>query len=170
MTIKDSNCRMCHTATESTTHALSACSENAQTLYTARHDRRRRPIYQDEYNFQESDHGKPWYQQSLPRAVLKNEKAKICWNVPFILEKPSENGANKTDVIVHDKETNTWTLLEVTVCQVNKIADRVKEKQTKYIELCAGIKREYKSTSVYQINIVFDFVGGHHEQLRNDLR
>ena len=52
-----------------------------------------RPIYHcllDKYNFQESDHGKPWYQQSLVRAVLENEKAKIDWNhdVPFILEKP----------------------------------------------------------------------------------
>ena len=103
------------------------------------------------------------------RAYL-NEKAKLYWNVPFLLEKPPENGANEPDVIVHDKEANTWTLLEGTVCQVDKIADRVKEKQTKYIELCAGIKREYKSTSVYQINIVFDFLGGHHEQLRNDLR
>ena len=63
-------------------------------------------------------------------------------------------------IIVNDKETNTWTLLEGTVCQVDKIADRVKEKQTKYIELRTGIKREYKSTSEYQINIVFDFLGG----------
>ena len=95
--------------------------------------------------------------QRLPRAVLENEKAKIYWNVPSILEKPLENGANMPDVIVHDKETNTWTLLEGTVCQIDKIADRVKEKQTKYIELRAGIKRKNKlSTSVYQINIVFD--------------
>jgi len=57
-----------------------------------------------------------------------------------------------------------------TVCQVDKIVEQSKEKQTKYIELRTGIKREYKSTSVYQINIVFDFLGGHHEQLRNDLR
>ena len=55
-----------------------------------------------------------------------------------------KNGANKPDVIVHDKETNTWTLLEGTVCQVGKIADRVKEKQTKYIELRAGIKESTK--------------------------
>ena len=70
MTITDTNCRMCHTATESTTHVLSACSKIAQTLYTARHDRMLRPIYHcllDKYNFQESDHGKPWYQQSAVR-------------------------------------------------------------------------------------------------------
>ena len=112
-------------------------------------------------------HGKPQYQQNLPRAVLENEKAKIYWNVPFILEKPPENGANKPDVIVHDKETNTWTLLEGTVCQVDKIESKKNKQNT---ELRAGIKREYKTTSVYQINIVFDFLGGHHEQLRNYLR
>ena len=50
---------------------------------------------------------------------------------------------NNNTIIVHNKETNTWTLLEGTVCQVDKIADRVKEKQTKYLELCAGIKRDY---------------------------
>ena len=69
MTITYTNCRMCHTATESTTHVLSACSKIVQTLYTVRHDRMLRPIYHcllDKYNFQESDHEKPWYQQSLP--------------------------------------------------------------------------------------------------------
>ena len=65
-------------------------------------------------------------------------------NVPFILEKPPENGANKPDVIVHDKETNIWTLFEGTVCQVDKIAERFKEKQTKYIELRAVTVQKYK--------------------------
>ena len=63
MTITDTNCSMCHTATESTTHVLSACSKIAQTLYTARHDRMLRAIYHcllDKYNLEESDHGKPW--------------------------------------------------------------------------------------------------------------
>ena len=88
------------------------------------------------------------------------------YNVPFILKKPPGNGANKPDGIVHDKETNIWTLFEGTVCQIDKIAKRFEEKQTKYIELRAGIKREYESIGVYQINIVYDFL----EQLRNDLR
>ena len=86
-----------------------------------------RPLYHcllDKYNIQESDHGKLWYQQSLPHLVLEHEKAKIFWNVPFILEKPPGNGANIHDVTVHYEETNIWTL-----CQVDKIAERFEEKQ-----------------------------------------
>ena len=54
--------------------------------------------------------------------------------------------------------------------EVDKIDEGFEEKQTKYRELPSGIKREYKGTSLYQINIVFDFLGGHHEQLGNELR
>ena len=62
MTIIDTNCGTYHTATESTTHELSACSKIAQTLHTATHDTMLRPLHHclvDKYNFQESDHGKP---------------------------------------------------------------------------------------------------------------
>ena len=90
--------------------------------------------------------------------------------MPFILEKPPGNGANKSDVIVHDKETNIWLYLKVESARKAKGAERIEEKQTKYIELRVCIKRERKSIGVYQINIVFDLLGGHHEQLRNDLR
>ena len=38
------------------------------------------------------------------------------------------------------------------------IAERFEEQQTKYIELRAGIKREYESIGVYQINIVSTFL------------
>ena len=55
---------------ESTTHVLSACSRIAQTLYTARHNRMLRPIY---------------CLLVFTARVLKNEKAKIYWNVPFSL-------------------------------------------------------------------------------------
>ena len=39
----------------------------------------------------------------------------------------------------------------------------------KYTELCAGSKLLYKNTSVKQINIVFNFIGGYHGELRKGL-
>ena len=44
-------------------------------------------------------------------------------------EKSPENQAYKPVVIVHDKETNIWTVFEGIVCKVDKIAERFKEKQ-----------------------------------------
>ena len=106
-----------------------------------------------------------------PTQCLRMRRQRYIGMCPLsVLEKPPGNGVNKPDVIVHDKETNIWTLFDGTVFQADKITERFEEKQTKYIELRAGIKREYESILVYQINIVFDFLGGHHEQLRNDLR
>ncbi len=45
-----------------------------------------------------------------------------------------------------------------------------KSQLEKYTELRAGIKQLYKSPSVKQINVVFDFLGGFHEELKKDLR
>ena len=56
--ITDTKCKMCGTATASTTHVLCACPKIAQSLYKARHDRSLRRIYHhllEKYNFQEND-------------------------------------------------------------------------------------------------------------------
>ena len=37
------------------------------------------------------------------------------------------------------------------------------------ITIRAGIKQLYKNTSITQINLVFDFLGGYHEELRKGL-
>ena len=65
---------------------------------------------------------------------------------------------------VYNKQTNNWTLLEGTVCHVGTIVDKTAKKQEKYTELCAGIKQLYKNISVKQFNIVFNFLGGYHEE------
>ena len=72
----------------------------------------------------------------------------------------------KFDMAVYNKQTNNWTLLDGTVCQVGTIADKTAKKQEKYTELRAGIKQLCKNIRVKQINIVFDFLAGHHEKLR----
>lgn len=101
---------------------------------------------------------------------MKNENAKILWGIPFQLQKAPENGANKIDMAVYyDKQTNNWTLLEGTVCQIGTLADKTLEKKETYQELRAGIKQLYKSTRVKEINIVFDFLGGYQEELRKRL-
>ena len=159
MIITDTSCTMCQTAQESTTHLLSACSNIAQTLYIARDDRMLRSIYNCLLNSTISrkvtmeSHGSNRAYRTQNSAWKKREGKDIFGNVPFIFEKPPENGAYKPVVIVHDKETNICSVFEGTVCKVDKIAEQFKEKQAKCIDLCAGIKREHRSTSVYQYGL-----------------
>ena len=100
---------MCKENVESTTHVPSMCSKIAQTLYMVGHDHMLRPIYQyllHKYEYQESDHSKPWYQQKQPQ-LLRNTISKVQWNVPFHLnEKAQSNGANRIDMSVWDKVKN----------------------------------------------------------------
>lgn len=88
---------------------------------------------------------------------MENENAKILWAIRFQLQKTPENGANKIDMAIYDKQTSNQTLLESTVCQVGAIVDKAGKKQEKYTELLAGIKQLYKSKSVKQINIILTF-------------
>ena len=111
---------------------LCACPKILQSLYKARHEGPLRPIYHrllETCNFQESDNDKPWNQQRPPSAVMENENAKILWDVPFELPKAPENEANKIDMTVYNKQTNNWTILEGTVCQVGTIAGKTAKKQ-----------------------------------------
>ena len=131
-----------------------------------------RPIYHYllyKYDFQESDHPKPWYQQSIPAAVVENEKAKIIWDLPFHLDKAPENGANRIDMAVLDKGKKTWILVEGTICTVGSIEERTRHKHEKYTDLRAGIKNIYRDCTVIQKNIVFDFLGGYHNVLEKEI-
>ena len=98
-----------------------------------------------------------------PSEVMEKENVNFFGGVPFQLQK------NKIAMAVYDKQTDNWTLLEGTVCQVGTIEDKIVKKQEKYTELRAGIKQLSKSTSVTKINLVFDFLGGYHEELRKRL-
>ena len=42
----------------------------------------------------------------------------------FLTSEGTKNGANEIDMAIYDKQTNNWTLLEGTVCQVGTNADK----------------------------------------------
>ena len=117
----------------------------------------------------ENDHSKPCYEQRPPSAVIENDKAKIMWNTAFYLPEPPEDGANKIDIAVYDIQRKERLLLEGTVCGIGKIGDRTSKKQMKYRDLRSGIKQMYPSHKVTQANIVFDFLGNYHKDLKTQV-
>ena len=107
--------------------------------------------------------------QSIPAAVVENANAKILCHTPFQLESAPENGANKIDIAVLDKQGKSWLLIQGTVCQVGRIKEKTLMKQEKFIDQRKGIKNLCKDHTVTQINVVFDFLGGYYTKMEEEL-
>ena len=167
----DDICRICHSSKESTTHILTSCTPIAQSLYKARHDKMLRPIYYrllEKYDLLNQQKLLPWYCQPPPLATVENSRAKIFWDVQHLLSTCPEEGANKPDIVVLDKEKDMAYVIEGTICEIGKIEERTLTKQNKYTDLLYGLKRLYSLDTIIQINVVMDFVGGYHSELVND--
>ena len=167
----DDICRICHSSKESTTHILTSCTLIAQSLYKARHDKMLRPIYYrllEKYDLLNQQNLLSWYHQPPPLATVENSRAKIFWDVQHLLSTCPEEGANKPDIVVLDKEKDMAYVIEGTICEIGKIEERTLTKQNKYTDLRYGLKRLYSLDTIIQINVVMDFVGGYHSKLVND--
>lgn len=168
----DLKCRFCKEKEETVPHLLINCSTLAQSLYKARHDRMLRPIYHQlmrTYELTNEDE-KPWHKQSVPEPVVENKKAKILWDIPIHLKTAPQNGANKPDIVVKDKEKKTWFIIEGTVCNLGCIDERSLYKQQKYTELRSGLKSLNPDYKVIQVNIVLDFLAGYNKKLVQDIK
>ena len=168
----DDTWRICHSSKESATYILTSCTPIAHSLYKARHDKMLRLIYYcllDKYDSLHQQTLPPWYRQSPPKVRVKNSKAKMFWDVQDLLETCHQEGANKPDIVVLDKENETAYLFQGTICEIGKIVERTIAKQNKYTDLRYGLKRLCSLNTVTQINLVMDFVGEYHTKLINEL-
>ena len=55
----------------------------------------------------------PWHKQPAPKPSVKNERAKILWDIPIYLDVAPENGANKPNIVILDKDKATWIIIVV---------------------------------------------------------
>ena len=111
----------------------------------------------------------PWYRQPPPTATVENSKAKIFWDVQHLLNTCPEEGANKPDIVVLDKEKDMAYVTEGTICEIGKSEERTPTKQKKYTGQRYELKRLHSLGTIIQINVVMEFVGGYHSKLVNEL-
>ena len=107
----------------------------------------------------------------LPATPISNSRkleSKDFWDVQHLLSTCLEEGANKPDIVVLDKEKDMAYVIEGTICETGKIEERTLTKQNKYTDLRYGLKRLYSLDTIIQINVVMDFVGGYHSKLVHD--
>ena len=170
----DLTCRFCHSFDENIAHIMCKCSVLAQSLYTSRHDRMLRPVYhailQKFELSDDSDRATPWHKESPPKSSVESENAKVLWNIPIHPDTPPKDGANKPDIVVHDKKGKQFIIFEGTVCNVGEIHDRDQRKTEKYVDLRSSLKRMNPGHQIMQVNVVFDFPSGYHTNLIRKLR
>ena len=130
------------------------------------------PIYHQiilPYGFAEDEDQMPWHKQPTPKPSVESERAKILWDIPIYLDVTPENGANKPDLVVLDKDKDTWRIVQGNVCNTGYIHERTLYKQEKYTDLRSGLKRLYPNHKAGQVNVVLDFLRGYNKQLLEDL-
>ena len=120
------------------------------------------------YSF-ESEVSKPWYQQEMPKPAKENKRAKVFWDIPIYVDKASENGANRPDMVILDKINKNWIIIEGTVCLIGEITEREKLKSSEYRDLREALKRLYPGYTVQQLNIVLDYLGGYNRNLIEEM-
>ena len=133
-------CRLCHSFDENIAHIMCKCSALAQSLYTSRHDRiMLRPVYhailQKFELSDDSGRATPWHKESLPKNSVENENAKVLWNISIHQDIPPKDGADKPEIVVHDRKGKQLIIFEGTVCKVGEIHDRDQRKTEKYMDL-----------------------------------
>ena len=80
-----------------------------------------------------------------------------------------ENGANKPDIVIHNKEINEVKIIEVGITGDTSITSTTHRKILKYTEFKNVIKREWKLEKVDLIPVIIGVTGLYRKKLKEDL-
>ena len=119
-TTSDVLCRMCHECPESIAHEIAGCRALAQTKYIARHNGALKILFfelLDDLELIESV--PPWYSPTTPKPEYHTTKARAFWNVP-VFPCSTEVRANRIDVRIIEKETETVKIIEMSCPWIKK--------------------------------------------------
>ncbi len=85
----------------------------------------------------------------------ENHRAKILWDVPISTDE--DIVARRPDVFLQDKMNSHLYLIEMAVAWDSIQEERRAEKQPKYWELCADLRRQFRG---YRMDVVPVVIGG----------
>ena len=132
-------CRMCSEKDESMGHLVGdQCSKPAQAEYKHRHDNVARMIHWNITHSYSLDVSSKWYQHK-PKGVIENDHVKLLWN--FNIQTSTYIQARRPDVVVVDREKETFNIIDIAVPADAGIIEKEKEKVEKYQDLRREVAR-----------------------------
>ena len=130
-------CRLCGDATETVQHIVSGCKKLAQREYKKRHNKVALRVHWKicrKYGMECTD---KWYDHQ-PLPIAENGEVRITWDMAVYPDKVLKH--NQPDITLVHKDTQKWTLIDISVPADQNITRTVE----KYQELAFEIRNTYR--------------------------
>ena len=135
----EGKCRKCGGYVETVGHLISGCKMLAQREYRRRHDRMGLRVYWElcgKYGLKRSE------KVPDPVRTSADGKVEIRWDQKIVIPKAIEH--SRPDVVVIDRASRRWTLIDFAVPFDANVATKEREKVKRYEELAALVSREHR--------------------------
>ena len=155
-TSQTDRCRMCHNASETSEHLVSACPKLAQREYKRRHDKVAALVHWNLLRHHGIPSCKHWYEHQ-PERVTETNNCKILWD--FNVQTDKIIDARRPDIIRIDKDKRTAQIIDIAVPIDRNVTVKEIEKVEKYQELAIEVRRLWKLTKVEVVPVVIGALG-----------
>ena len=133
-------CRMCGDYVETVGHLVSACKKMAQTDYKRRHDRMGLRVYWEVCGNLGLTRSAKWYEETPdPVRRRKDGLTEVWWDQT--VSTPTKFDRNRPDMVVIDRESKRWFMVDFSVPCDSNVAKKENEKIDKYKDLAAEFAR-----------------------------
>ena len=153
-------CRLCKEYQENVMHLLSGCKVLAGTEYLRRHNNALMILCVEWGKLNGLLPPKTsWYKEKWEKGkIFENENQKMCWDFEYNLRKTTT--ARRPDVTIEDKNSKKILLIDMACPNENNIAEKRREKLTKYQQLAFEIRERRPGFEVTIVPIVIGCLGG----------
>ena len=140
-------CRLCGKSSETVMHLSSGCPVLAKSKYRIRHDIVGKHMHWLLLKKHGIPTGNKWYSH-VPNVVTETDDGKVTiyWDKPIKTDR--KVSYNRPDVVVIDREENTWYIVDFAIPMDHHVKEKEEEKIEKCMDLAAEVRRQFRVKTV----------------------